>query len=147
MPEELQKLDDLTAQSILKVIARSRSDTGPEKVDWTADLRQALASEFDAKPVTTQVSEGELARQALLVLAEDPDTRIAIETMAAQPQSLQKFDFGASIALTAAVLIVLQTHIRFERGTDGKYNLLVEKKPTSDALLRSLVQKLVSYIK
>jgi hypothetical protein len=62
-----------------------------------------------------------------------------------QPQSLQKFDFGASIALTAAVLIVLQTHIRFERGTDGKYNLLVEKKPTSDALLKGLVQKLISY--
>jgi hypothetical protein len=118
----------------------------PEKVDWTSDLRQALASEFDTNPATP-VSDGELARQALLVLAEDPDTRDAIETMAAQRQSLQKFDFGASIALTAAVLIVLQTRIRFERGKDGKCSLLVEKKPTSDALLKGLVQKLLAYAK
>ena len=67
--------------------------------------------------------------------------------MAVQPQSLQKFDFGASIALTAAVLIVLQTRVKFERGRDGKYSLLVEKKPTSDALLKGLVQKLLSYAK
>jgi hypothetical protein len=146
MPDIVQELDDATAQRILNVIARSRSAMGPGKVDWTPDLREALASEFDVKP-TTSVSEGELARQALLVLAEDPDIRNAIETMAAQPQSPQKFDFGASIALTAAVLIVLQTHIRFERGTDGKYSLLVEKKPTSDALLKGLVQKLLGYTK
>jgi hypothetical protein len=83
----------------------------------------------------------------LLVLAEDPDTRNAIETMAGQPQSLQKFDLGASIALTTAVLMVLQTHIHFERGTDGKWSLKVEKKPTSDALLKGLVQKLLSCAK
>jgi hypothetical protein len=146
MPEMIQQLDDATAQSILSVIARSRSAMGPESIDWTPDLRQALASEFEAKAAAS-IAEGELARQALLVLAEDSETRDAIEIMAAQPQRLQKFDFGASIALTAAVLIVLQTRIRFERTTDGKYSLLVEKKPTSDALLKSLVQKLISYTK
>ena len=147
MPDIIRKLDDVTAQRILGVIARSRTAVVPGKIDWTADLRQALASEFDVGPATTPVSDGELARQALLVLAEDPDTRNAIETMAVQPQNLQKFDFGASIALTAAVLIVLQTRVKFERGRDGKYSLLVEKKPTSDALLKGLVQKLLSYAK
>jgi len=147
MPDIVQELDDVTAQRILNVIARSRTAAGSEKVDWTSDLGQALAVQFDTKPAATPVSDGELARQALLVLAEDPDTRNAIETMAAQPQGLQKFDFGASIALTAAVLIVLQTHIRFERGTDGKCSLLVEKKPTSDTLLKGLVQKLLGYAK
>ena len=147
MSDTIRKIDDVTAQRILGVITRSRADTAPEKVDWTSDLRQALASEFDAGPATTPVSDGELARQALLVLAEDPDTGNAIETMAAKPQSLQKFDFGASIALTAAVLIVLQTRVKFERGANGKWSLQVEKKPTSDALLKGLVQKLVSYAK
>ena len=119
----------------------------PGKVDWTSDLRQALTSEFEAGSATSPVSDGELARQALLVLAEDPDTCNAIETMATQPPSVQKFHFGTSLALTAAVLIVLQTRVKFERGTDGKYSLLVEKKPTSDALLKGLVQKLLSYSK
>jgi hypothetical protein len=145
MADIIRKLDDVTAQRILSVIARSHAATVSRKVDWTSDLRQALASEFDAGPVTTSVSDGELARQALLVLAEDPDTRNAIETMAAQPQSLQKFDFGASIALTTAVLMVLQSHIQFERTNDGKWSLKVEKKPTSEALLKGLVQKLLGY--
>ncbi len=145
MPDIIGTLDDVTAQRILSVIARSRTAMVSGKADWSADLRQALASEFDAGSETTPVSDGELARQALLVLAEDPDTRNAIETMASQPQSLQKFDFGASIALTAAVLIVLQTRVKFERGANGKWSLQVEKKPTSDALLKGLVQKLLSY--
>jgi len=147
MPDIIQKLDDVTAQRILGVIARSRTAIVPGKVDWTSDLRQALASEFDTGPATIPVSDGELAREALLVLAEDPDTHNAIETMASQPQSLQKFDFGASIALTAAVLVVLQTHVKFDRGANGKWSLQVEKKPTSDALLKGLVQKLISYAK
>ena len=147
MPDIIRGLDDVTAQRILVVITRSRKAMVAGKVDWTADLRQALASEFDADPATAPVSDGVLARQALHVLAEDPDTRNAIETMAAQPQSLQKFDFGASIALTTAVLMVLQSHIQFERTKDGKWSLKVEKKPTSEALLKGLVQKLLSYTK
>jgi hypothetical protein len=123
MPDAIRKLDDVTAQSILGVIARFRTALVSGKVDWTADLRQALASEFGAEPAMTSVSDGELARQAFLVLAEDPDTRNAIETMASQPQSLQKFDFGASIALTAAVLVVLQTRVKIERCRDGKYSM------------------------
>jgi hypothetical protein len=147
MSDIIRKLDDATSQHILGLIARSRATTIAENVDWTSDIRRALASEFEAAPATTPVSDGELARQALLVLAEDTDTRNAIETMASQPQSLQKFDLGATIALTTAVLIVLQTHVRFERGTDGKWSLRVEKKPTSEALLKGLVQKLLGYTK
>ena len=46
-----------------------------------------------------------------------------------------------------AVLIVLQTHVKFERTPDGKWSLKVEKKPTSDSLLKGLVQKLIGSAK
>jgi hypothetical protein len=88
MPDIIRKLDDITAQRILSVITRSRTTMVAGMVDWTADLRQALASEFNTGPATTPVTDGELARQALLLLAEDPDTRNDIETIAATPQSL-----------------------------------------------------------
>lgn len=49
--------------------------------------------------------------------------------------------------LTAAVLVVLQMHVRFERTSDGKWRLKIEKKAASDALLKGLVQKLTSFAK
>ena len=148
MNDSIRNLDDLAAQHILAVIAKSRAHSGGEDIPWNSGLRQALAGEFQVQPGAVPVSEGELARQALLVLAEDPETRQAIETMAAAAQqSPQKFDFGATIGITAAVLFVLQTHIKFDRQPDGKWSLQLEKKPTSDALLKGLVQKLISYAK
>ncbi len=148
MTDTIRNLDDLTAQHILAVIARSRARTIGEDIPWSSNLRQALVGEFEVEPGAASVSEGELARQALLVLAEDPETRQAIETMAAAAeQSPPKFDFGASIAITAAVLFVLQTHVKFDRHPDGKWSLQLEKKPTSDALLKDLVQKLISFHK
>ena len=146
MTDTIRNLDDHAAQHILAVIAKSRGRNPGEDIPWNPGLRQALAGEFNVEPGAAPTSEGELARQALLVLAEDPDTRQAIETMAAAAeQSPQKFDFGASIAITAAVLFVLQTHIKFDRQPDGKWSLQIEKKPTSDALMKDLVQKLISY--
>jgi len=148
MTDTIRNLDDLAAQHILAVIARSRARTGGEDIPWNSSLRQALAGQFQVEPGAAPVSEGELARQALLVLAEDPETRKAVETMAAAAESSpQKFDFGVTIGLTAAVLFVLQTHVKFERRPDGKWSLQLDKKPTSDALLKGLVQKLISYAK
>ena len=148
MSDTIRNLDDLAAQHILAVIVKSRAHSSAEGIPWNSSLRQALAGEFQLEPGATPVSEAELARQSLLVLAEDPETRKAIETMAAAAeQSPQKFDFGATIGITAAVLFVLQTHIKFDRQPDGKWSLQVEKKPTSDALLKGLVQKLISYAK
>lgn len=145
--EIIQNLDDITAQEILGAMARSRARAIDQNVPWSASLGQALAHEFHVDQGTALVSEGDLARLALLLLADDPETRAAIEAMAASKESAQKFDFGATIGLTAAALIVLQTHVSFGRGSDGKWSLKVEKKPTSDALLKGLVQKLLSYAK
>ncbi len=129
MTDTIRNLDDVAAQHILRAIAKSRARTSGEDIPWSSSLRQALAGKFRVQPGADSVSEGELARQALLALAEDPETRQAIETMAAAgEQSPQKFDFGATIGITAAVLFVLQTRIKFDRQSDGKWSLQLEKK-------------------
>jgi hypothetical protein len=145
----LQTLDDQTALSIFSSIVRAQAEPAGPAIEWTPDLERALTQEFMLQPEPAKVTPGDLARQALLLLAEDPATRSAIETMAAsaaQGAQPQKFDAGATVAIVAATLIVLQTHIRFERAATGKWKLTIEKKPTSDALLKGLVQKLVSLI-
>ena len=49
--------------------------------------------------------------------------------------------------MTTAVIIVLQTDVRFERREDGKWSVKVEKKPSSDSQVKALVQKLLAHIK
>jgi hypothetical protein len=147
MTDAIHNLDDRTAQRLLATIVRSRVNVGSQTLEWTPDLRLAVVAEFDLSPSSVPVSEGELARQALLLLAEDPSTRSAIEVMASRSQqTLTKFDAGASIAIAVAVLFVLQTHVQFERDKQGKWKIWVEKKPTNESLLKGILQKLVAYL-
>lgn len=144
----IQQLDDQTAEQILSAIVRGSKPSGDRIASLDNNLEQALMQQFPSEPGDTRPSEGDLARQALLVLAEDPQMRTAIETMAANWNSQpQRFDGGATLGIAAAALMVLQTHIKFERTSTGKWNLKIEKKPTSDALLKTLVQKLINYMK
>jgi hypothetical protein len=148
MPKSIENIEAANAPQILRVLVRSiRSDQAAPEL--TPELQKELASAFGLSQTATEpASEAELARQALVLLADDTDKRSAIEALVAQTGPVpQKFDFGASLAVTAAVMIVLQTHVRFERREDGKWNVKVEKKPTSDALLKGLVQKLLGFIK
>jgi hypothetical protein len=149
MPDLIQSLDDKTAKQILSRIAGSQPAPGGVRIAWSPEIAKALADEFEIGETSggaARISEGELARQALLVLAEDPEAAIAIERMAlTPPEGAQTFDFGIGVAV--AVLIVLQTHVKFERTPDGKWSLKVEKKPTSDSLLKGLVQKLIGFAK
>jgi len=58
-----------------------------------------------------------------------------------------KFFAGAeTVAIVVAALVALQTHVRFERDKDGRWSIKIEKKSTSDALLKPLVQKLLAFI-
>ena len=57
----------------------------------------------------------------------------------------ESFSIGLDAAVIAGVLIALQTHVKFERDKDGKLTWKIEKKPTSEALLKPLVEKLLGF--
>ncbi len=71
LQELIQSLDDTTARQVLATFARAQAT--PTETALTPELRQALR-EFAPDPATTAVSasEGDLARAALLLLADDP---------------------------------------------------------------------------
>lgn len=76
-------------------------------------------------------------------MAEDQSAREAIVALVSAPPP-QRFDPASTLAVTAAVLLVLQTHVRFARDKAGQWSLTIEKKPTTESLLKPLVQKLLS---
>ena len=146
----IRGLDDARAVRVLKAFAKPRLHAGGEaETAWTPELERALRREFPAeagaaRAVAGTVSEGDLARQALLLLADDPQNREALAALIEGPPPEMFFGVG-EVALITAALVVLQTHVLFERDGDGKIHIKIEKKPTRDSLLKDLVQELLGF--
>jgi hypothetical protein len=143
MEELINSLDDPAAARILGILARRIG--GGRETELTPAIWRALEEEFGVAPALDRPSEGDLARQALIVLAQDPDTGEALSALS-RGQAPQRFEPVTTVLVIAAALIALQTHVRFERDASGKLSFLIEKKATKDTLLKPLVQKLISYL-
>ncbi len=148
MDEMIRGLDDSQAVRVLTTFARARLRAeGVEETEWTPELDRALREDFPAEADAgraASVSEGDLARQALLLLADDPQNRESLTALIAGPRP-DKYEVVGTVALVTAMLVVLQTHVLFERDRDGKIHIKIETKPTRDSLLKDLVQKLLGF--
>ena len=144
MTDWIDEMDDATAIRVLKVSAAARIPAGEGPPEVTAEVREALAAY--AAPAGEAASEGELARVAVRLLADDPDQAEALHALAAGPAPEAMVGVAATIALAAAVLLVLQAHVEFERDTQGRWRLKIVKKPTSESLLKPIIGKLLGLI-
>lgn len=138
MQELIQNLDDATAIRVLRTFATARSRYGDYHTGWSPELRQAVVENTDASDAPHAVGEGELAREALLLLADDPDNRQGLTALIEAPP-VQRFVDAATIAVGVAALIALQTYVKFERTKDGKIHFKIEKKPLPVELMRKLL--------
>src|SRR5215218_6484797 len=122
----LAALDDATARRLLATVAQALHRRGrATPLEPTPDLGRALAEALDVAPPQEPASEGDVARLALRLLAEDPVLRPTILALAAGPPP-ERYDVTTTL-MVAAVLLVLQTYVRFARGKDGRWMLTVEK--------------------
>lgn len=139
----IQSLDDATARRVLATFARVQAN--PTETVLTPELRQALR-EFAPAPETGAVStnEDDLARAALLLLADEPQQQPILAALIEGPAPTQ-FGPVKNAAVIAAVLLVLQLYIKFEYDKDGRWSIEVVKEPTDKALLEPLVQKLLNH--
>ncbi|NJM11384.1 MAG: hypothetical protein HC889_05415 [Synechococcaceae cyanobacterium SM1_2_3] len=140
----ISTLDDATACRVLATFARAQAN--PAETALTPELRQALR-EFAPAPEAAAVaaSEGDLARAALILLADDPQYQPILTALIEGPAPAQ-FGPAKTAAVIAAVLIVLQTAVAFERDKDGRWSIEIKKQPTDSSLLEPLVQKLLGVI-
>lgn len=143
LTDRIQTLDDVTARRLLTTFARAQ--TPPVATQVTPALAQALR-ELAPEPVTGPVTEGDAARAALLLLAQDPQQRPLLTALLDGPAP-ERFGVLETTALVSALLIVLQIHVRFERHKDGSYSFKIEKKPTDATVLKVVVQKLLTLMK
>ncbi len=139
------QLDDANAARILEIVTAAVGPASAPDISRDAALAEALAEAFalDAGAAPA-ASPGDVAREALLLLALDPATAAQIMAMAENRVEFKSAGLVTSVAVLTAAIIVLKTHVRIERDKDGKWTVLIDKPSVSDQLLKPLVRKLVS---
>jgi len=142
--ERILALSDPNALAALQRFSSSQIPTNvPQTIDTT--LAQQIRDEAGLPSVATpSVSQGDIARAALQLLAADPAHREGIQYLLDNADGA-RFNAVEWAGLASAVLIVLQTHVRFERDKHGDWSFKIEKKPTNASLLKDLLQKLAAY--
>jgi hypothetical protein len=143
-PARIASLDDPTALRLLSTVARPRLRAGNLETSLTPDLGDALRDAF-GPPSSVRPTDGDLARAALLLLAADPAMEPPLAALLDGPQP-ERFDAIETVSLLVGALVVLQTHVRFERTAAGKWKVLVDKPTTKDSLLKPLVEKLLALL-
>ncbi len=143
MEQRIRSLDDATALRVLHAFAKPKLRDKRLETELGPGLRQALATTFPATPGFQGATPGDLARQALFLLADDPQNHEPLRALIDGPTP-QAFGVLEAAAIVTAVLLVLQTHVVFERDKAGKWRVRIEKRPTREGLLQALVAKLLA---
>jgi hypothetical protein len=145
MHERITALNDQTAVAVLTAFVQGLGTPQPAVSALTPETREALRVTVPGvvQP-TAHVTDGELARMALSVLWEESENRRPLEQLV-DASELETLGLPETIGLATAVLVVLQTHARFERDKNGKFHLLIEKHPTRASLIQPLIQKLLAW--
>ena len=141
--------DDETSISILKTIAQARLGPAADELPPVPELRSALATAFGSGE-PAPASEGKLARAALDLLRQDPAFAEPIQLMSSQAgeaASRQRYLEPVTITLVTAALLALQTRVKFKLDSNHKWSVEVDKKSSSDAIVKLLVQRLLPFLR
>jgi hypothetical protein len=143
--------DDASAILYLKAIVQTHFEGNEIDTRNSPELQTALAAAF-GDPHLPATSEGDLARAALDLLAEDPAFAGAIEVAALEPAidlrtSSQHYLDGSAIALTSAALVVLSTRVKFKVDSSNKWSFELDKKAIGDSVLKLFVERLLAVLR
>jgi hypothetical protein len=141
MEDLINSVDDATAIRVVQIVAKNV--TQGSQPELTPGLRQLLQDKYGVKPEADRASDGDLARQVLLVFAQDSRMRGPI-TALIEETTPQSFGRAGNLAMITAALIALQIHVHIERDAKGEVSVLVDKPSASEKLLKPLAQKLIS---
>lgn len=145
LAETISALDDAKAVRLLD--SATRAGWRDDALKWSPELGRALREHFGPPAPESAASRGELARGALLALAADPQHAEPIRALIAGPAPTRfALDPVSGTLLISAALFVLQSHIEIERDKQGRWTFKFKKEPTSESLLKPLIQKLVALI-
>src|SRR4051794_11067319 len=103
MDDLILALDDEKAEAVLAAMTQPLARVGGYETGWTPELGRALGEAFGVEPGSAgAATEGDVARQALLLLAQDPTKQPAL-TALIQGDTTRSFSLGLDAAVIAGV--------------------------------------------
>ncbi len=132
------QIDSQKAQSIIEFLASS----SPDYLIVKAEIKDLTLPELAPK------IQAELAQNILEVLAENPQQKELITKLAQNKLEPQKFDLGIGSAplFLVAVCVLLRTHLKFHKKSDGTWEFIVEHKALDSKSLGLLLNKIVPFL-
>lgn len=142
--ERIAEMDGAEAIKMLNTVAKPYAEDGQIEDKLPEDQVQALKHEFGVEPSSEEFSDGELARLALLVMAENPEYSQEIGDIFYEPDmrvvqvetALQNLDMPT-------LLFALKTSVNFERDRQGQTRAHVNAKQTDESVLKEYVVRLL----
>ncbi len=129
---QLSALSDDKAIQLLHTLASSDIDYSHYAQELTALSNLPLSPEQQA----------DIARSTLMVMAEqNPQQAEVINTLHNNPTP-NRFDGGSTIITLAGVAFLLRTHLKIKINDKGKWELLIEHKPSENSILSDLIEKI-----
>jgi len=147
MTDWIDRLDDTTVTLTVARWAAAQPQTENFSKTESRGLDEALAATFGTWPAEQpRPGEGELARDALRVLAADPHQATAIRALATGPTPEKMIDPLTAVGVVTAALVVLQTKVKFELDAGGRWTLEIEKSALKDSTIADLGKKLLGFL-
>ncbi len=146
MHEMIEHLDDETAIRVLVQFAEGQFPGDRQDKQTGEDLRQALFASSSGETPQGDATAGAVARQGLLVFAEDARNHEALLALTRNPRP-RSFSIVGGVAVLAAAVVVLQTRVEFERDKGGRMRLKIEKGAASNDVLKKFMGLLAGFVR
>jgi hypothetical protein len=148
----IANLDDSQAIEVLTLVADheypgSLTSGAAEWADVEPRLREALADpelEPFVATATTFVGDGGLARATLAYAATSATLAEVVDKAIDYVEGPRERLAVPVVAVGVLVLVLLQTEVKLERQSNGRWRFLFHKKPLSDAALARVLTTLIS---
>ena len=137
--------NDASIERALTVFADGHRGSPGLVLELKDGLAEALTEAFDVERDIPS-KHADLARSAIDLLAADKQYSGEVQALLSGPAP-ERFAVVEGALVVTSALVVLQTHVRFERKENGKWTVRIEKKPTDTALLKTLVSKLLAFMR
>jgi hypothetical protein len=143
----IRSLGDVIAVRILTNIAENNFQPSENPQNPTPEIKEALKEGFGLEPDGEFVSDSDMARETLSVLAHAPDFHWIITAMDKnQPPERLVQEPATVYELYAALVVFLNTQLEFSRNKGSKYAFKMKPDAFDKKLLKGFVSKLLNWV-
>ena len=97
-------------------------------------------------PLIPASQQAEICKEALQVMKEISPEREAVIEKLSQEEAGQQFFEPASAIWLASIIILLRSHIKYHKRSDGTWEFKVEHKPADSQLITEFLKKISSFL-